>query len=112
MDMVHRLVKGAADYKADMIVTLCPMCQLNLDGFQSAMNRRFKSKFQMPIMYFTQMMGIAFGMDAPALGIGAEFVSARPALAKIGVEVPEPEAGAKKARRDDKSLPMPKMGEG
>jgi heterodisulfide reductase subunit B len=112
LDMIHRLIKGAADYQADMIVTVCPMCQLNLDAFQSAMNRRFKSSYRMPILYFTQMMGLAFGLDAAQLGIGAELVSARSALAKIGVDVPAPQesAAAKKARRDDKSLPMPKMG--
>ncbi len=111
MEMIRRLIKGADDYKADMIVTLCPMCQLNLDAFQSAMNRRFKTNYHMPILYFTQMMGLAFGMDAATLGIGSELVSARTALAKIGVDVPVPDdkAAAKKARRDNKSLPMPKM---
>jgi len=112
MEMIRRLVKGAADYKADMIVTVCPMCQLNLDAFQPSMNRWFKTNYKMPILYFTQMMGVAFGMDAKSLGIGAELVSARDALAKIGVEVPASEdtTAPKKARRDDKSLPMPHMG--
>jgi heterodisulfide reductase subunit B len=109
-EMIRRLVKGAADYHADILVTVCPMCQLNLDAFQPAMNRHFKSSYQMPILYFTQLMGLAFGLEAAALGIGAEFISARPALAKIGVHVPEPEQPtAKKPRRDDKSLPMPRM---
>ncbi len=103
-------MKGAADYHADVIVTVCPMCQLNLDAFQGAMNRYFKSSYHMPVLYFTQMMGLAFGQDAAALGIGAELVDARPALAKIGVELPPPVTeGAPKRKRDDKSLPMPKM---
>ncbi len=111
-ELIRRLVKGAVDYKADMVVTLCPMCQLNLDAFQDAMNRHFKTDYVMPILYFTQMMGIAFGMDAASLGIGQELVDARPALAKIGVEVPAApaEAAPKKPKRDDKSLPMPQMG--
>jgi heterodisulfide reductase subunit B len=111
-ELIRRLVKGASDYKADMIVTLCPMCQLNLDGFQGAMNRHFKTNYNMPVLYFTQMMGLAFGIDAASLGIGQELVDARPALAKIGVEVPQAEAPAapKKSRKDDKSLPMPQMG--
>ena len=110
-ELIRRLVKGAADYHADLIVTVCPMCQLNLDAFQGAMNRYFKTAYHVPVLYFTQMMGLAFGQSAAALGIGAELVDARPALAKIGVEVPPPpEAeGAPKRKRDDKSLPMPKM---
>jgi heterodisulfide reductase subunit B len=109
-ELIRRLVKGAADYLADVIVTVCPMCQLNLDAFQGAMNRYFKSSYHVPVLYFTQMMGLAFGQDAAALGIGAELVDARPALAKIGVELPPPVTeGAPKRKRDDKSLPMPKM---
>ena len=109
MDMVRRLVKGATDYHADAIVTCCPMCQLNLDAFQPQMNRFFHANYHMPITYFTQMMGLAFGVDAATLGFGAEFISAAPALAKIGVPLPEAEPAVKKSRRDDKSLPMPKM---
>ena len=112
MEMVRRLVKGAADYQADALVTLCPMCQLNLDAFQPAMNRFFHSNHRVPILFFTQLMGLAFGFDAAPLGFGSEFISAAPALQKIGVEVPAPaaETAPKKSRRDDKSLPMPKMG--
>jgi heterodisulfide reductase subunit B2 len=112
-ELIRRLVKAAADYQADMIVTVCPMCQLNLDAFQGAMNRYFKTAYHVPVLYFTQMMGLAFGLDAETLGIGTELVDARPALAKIGVEVPPAPApsgeGAPKRKRDDKSLPMPKM---
>jgi heterodisulfide reductase subunit B len=111
MEMIRRLIKGAVDYRADAIVTVCPMCQMNLDAFQPNMNRFFRTSYQMPILYFTQMMGIAFGMDAAALGFGSEFISARPVLAKIGVEAPPEQPAPKKSRRDDKSLPMPKMGE-
>lgn len=108
-ELIRRLVKGAADYHADMIVTVCPMCQLNLDAFQGAMNRYFKTAYQVPVLYYTQMMGLAFGLGAEALGIGSELVDGRPALAKIGVEVPPPAEAAPKKKRDDKSLPMPKM---
>jgi heterodisulfide reductase subunit B len=110
--MIRRLVKGAADYKADMIVTICPMCQLNLDGFQGAMNRYYKTDYHVPVLYFTQMMGLAFGADAKSLGIGAEIVDARSALSRIGVEVPPPaEEGkpARKPRRPKEALPLPTM---
>ena len=106
-ELIRRLVKGADDYHADMIVTLCPMCQLNLDAFQGSMNNHFNTNYKMPVLYFTQMMGIAFGLEPTALGFGSELVDAQPALAKIGMEISEPEAPAKKSKKDDKSLPMP-----
>jgi heterodisulfide reductase subunit B2 len=113
-ELIRRIVKGADDYKADMIVTLCPMCQLNLDAFQGAMNTHFNTAYHVPVMYFTQMMGLAFGLDAATLGIGAELVDARPALSRIGVEVPPPveETPVRKPRKPKEALPMPEMPNG
>ncbi len=106
-ELIRRLLQNAADYEADAIVTLCPMCQLNLDAYQPQVNRVFGTNFNMPVLYFTQMMGLAFGISEKALGIGSEIVSAKAALGKIGQE----EGTAKKApkRRDKDALPMPPM---
>ncbi|MBI4315560.1 MAG: CoB--CoM heterodisulfide reductase iron-sulfur subunit B family protein [Chloroflexi bacterium] len=104
-ELLRRLLQNAADYKADVIVTLCPMCQLNLDAYQSRVNQHFGAGFNLPILYFTQMMGLAFGLDEKALGFGKEIVSAAAALAKIG-EPPKAEAPARR-QKDDKALPMP-----
>jgi heterodisulfide reductase subunit B len=56
------------------------MCQLNLDGYQSRVNGFFGTNFQLPILYFTQMLGIAFGIDPKKLGFGKELVAAMPVL--------------------------------
>ncbi|MBP1464111.1 CoB--CoM heterodisulfide reductase iron-sulfur subunit B family protein [Candidatus Chloroploca sp. M-50] len=114
LELLRRLLKNAADYQADVIVTLCPMCQLNLDVFQRAVNRRFGTNFNLPVLFFTQLMGLAFGLAPERLGIGKEFVASRPALAKIGtsVEVEQERAVGKRAKqRNDQSLPMPYMPE-
>jgi heterodisulfide reductase subunit B2 len=108
MDLLNRLLKNASDYQADVIVTLCPMCQLNLDAYQADVNRYFKTNYHIPVLYFTQMIGLALGMSAQELGIGKELVDARAALAKIGVEVPESEP-PKKKRPSKEELPMPVM---
>lgn len=108
LELIRRLLKNAADYEADAIVTLCPMCQLNLDGYQEAVNKAFGTSYRIPILYFTQMMGLAMGIDPQKLGFGKEFVDAAPALAKIGVEPPPVE---KKARPPKEALPMPGMPE-
>jgi heterodisulfide reductase subunit B len=109
-DLIHRIIKNAADYEAVLIVTLCPMCQLNLDAYQDSMNKFMKTNYHIPVLYFTQLMGLAFGMSAADLGIGKEFVDARTALAKIGVEVPVEETG-KKRKPTKEGLPMPRMQE-
>jgi heterodisulfide reductase subunit B len=106
LEMIRRLLKNAADYEADVIVTLCPMCQLNLDAYQDSVNKHFGTNFNIPILYFTQLMGLAFGMKAVELGFGKEFISATLALTKIGAE-PPPKPKKKHPAKD--SLPMPAM---
>lgn len=108
-ELIRRLLAGATDAEADVIVTLCPMCQLNLDAFQSETNKHFKTDFEMPILYFTQLMGLAFGLDAKKLGFGQEFVSARHALEKIGTEIEPGDNGSKPRKKKDEGLPMPQM---
>jgi heterodisulfide reductase subunit B len=82
------------------------MCQLNIDAYQGEMNHYFGSKYSMPVLFFTQLMGLAFGKEAAELGIGAELVSSRDALANIGVEVPVLQEPAPK-RKKEEGLPMP-----
>ncbi len=96
-EMIRRLLKNADDYGADAIVTLCPMCQLNLDAYQADVNRHFGTDYNIPILYFTQLIGLAFGFTPREMGIGKEFVSAKPALAKIQAE--QPEAGTQAPAR-------------
>ena len=105
-EMIHRLVSAAAKYDADVMVAVCPMCQMNLDAFQGQMNGYFKTNYNMPILFFTQLMGIAFGVKADKLGFGGEFVSAKNAMGRIGVQTPEP-AAATPAVKKPTGLPMP-----
>jgi heterodisulfide reductase subunit B len=83
------------------------------------MNRHFKTSYHVPILFFTQLIGLAFGFPPEKLGIGTEIVSARQALAKIGIAVPATEAqepvGAgvagppRRPRAKKTGLPMPAM---
>jgi heterodisulfide reductase subunit B len=47
-----------------------PDVPLNLDAYQDGMNKFFKTNYHIPVLYFTQLMGLAFGMSAAELGIG------------------------------------------
>ena len=105
MNLLYRLLRNASEYNADVIVTLCPMCQLNLDAYQDNVNRYFGTDFKIPILYFTQLMGLAFGIAPKELGIGSEIVEARPVLNKIEEEAP---VVPKVARPDKEALPMPR----
>ncbi len=79
-ELIRRLLQSAVDSYADLILCMCPMCQLNLDAYQSQVNSYFGLSFRMPILFFTQIVGLAFGLEPNALGIGKEIVSAQPVL--------------------------------
>jgi heterodisulfide reductase subunit B len=112
-ELLRRLLHTAAEHQADLMATLCPMCQLNVDAYQGEANRYFQSNYRMPIVFFTQLIGLAFGLPARALGFGKELVSASAALARIGVEAPAPEPAPapRRGRGKPEGLPMPPMPE-
>lgn len=109
-ELIRRLLQNADEYNSDLIVTLCPMCQLNLDAYQSQINRHFGTNYDIPILYFTQLIGLAMGIVPTELGIGKEIVSSARALRKIGAEIDVELVPSAKHRRDKASLPLPGSG--
>jgi len=83
LDMVRILLQDAVDREASVIATSCPMCQVNLECYQQQVNQEYGTKFSIPVMYFTQLIGLAFGIPPKRLGIGAEFVSAQEVLSYV-----------------------------
>ena len=81
-ELQRRLLQSAVDYDADMILCMCPMCQLNLDAYQPRVNGMFGTNFKIPIIYFTQLVAIAFGMSPKEAGFGKELVAGLPVLKK------------------------------
>ncbi len=81
-EIIRRILKNAYDKRADVIAVACPVCQLNLDIYQDDVNKNFGTTFNIPILFFTQLMGLAFGMNFAPLGFGKEIISAEYALSK------------------------------
>lgn len=71
-----RILQLATNMGADCIAVCCPLCQMNLDLRQKQAGKAEGTKFDIPVLYFTQLMGIAFGCDADSLGLNKLCVSA------------------------------------
>ncbi len=84
LGMLHDLLRNAVEAEADVIATVCPLCQINLECYQAEVNRVYGEEFKIPILYFTQIMGLAFGIKPKKLGIGTEVVPAQSVLACVG----------------------------
>ena len=75
LDMVHKLLQDAVNSNANVIATTCPMCNVNVEVYQSQVNREFGTNFSIPVMYFTQLMGMALGIEPKRIGVGASMLS-------------------------------------
>ena len=60
---IKKIVDAAAAAEADVIATPCPLCQTNVEMYQDAINKKFGTDHQIPVMFYSQLMAVAFGMD-------------------------------------------------
>jgi heterodisulfide reductase subunit B len=78
---------------ADCIVTACPLCQINLDMRQRDVADKYGDFFDLPVFYFTQLLGLAMGLTPKALRLASLVVDPTALLAARGI-VPGPAAPA------------------
>jgi heterodisulfide reductase subunit B2 len=83
LDLNHGLLQRAEESQADVIATACPLCQMNLEGYQPKINARYGAKHRMPIIYFSQLVGLALGIDPAKLGLDAMFIPLANAKLKL-----------------------------
>ncbi len=60
--LVSRLLERAKEFGADVIAVACPLCQMNLDLRQVQAEKLSDTKYDIPVVYFTQLMGMAYGL--------------------------------------------------
>jgi heterodisulfide reductase subunit B len=71
---IKDIVEAAYDQGADMIVTPCPLCQANVEVYQSEINKRHGTKLAMPVTYYSQLMTVAYGGTAKEAGLDGHLI--------------------------------------
>lgn len=67
--LVEILLEEAKRLEADAIVTTCPLCQYNLECYQDRLSKSRDKDLRIPVIYFTQALGLALGLEDEALGM-------------------------------------------
>lgn len=75
LDLVKKILDSARIAGADCIAVACPLCQANLDMRQEQINKKYKTNFKFPILYITQLLGLALDIPIKNLGLSSQFIS-------------------------------------
>jgi len=81
LGLIQRILESAHSNGAECIVTVCPLCQLNLDAYQGMVNSRFGTRYKLPIVFLSQLLGTALGVEPRTLGFERSIVSPEKVLA-------------------------------
>ena len=84
MAMVAKHTSDVKDLGADAMVTPCPLCHLNLDGYQPKAASQARRQIDMPILHLPQLIGLAMGISPTELGLKKHIVSTAPLEVKLG----------------------------
>lgn len=82
LPLVRSLLDSATQNGGECIATICPLCHMTIEAYQGDVNKAFSTGFKVPIFYFTQLMGLAFGFNKKELGINQELISSKALLEK------------------------------
>jgi len=62
-ELVDRILGDVGAHGGQIVSTACPMCQMNLEVYQRKINRARGTKYDIPVVFITQLMALAFGLD-------------------------------------------------
>ncbi len=82
-ELSYAILRSALASGAQAVVTSCPLCQFNLDYRQGEMATHYPGFTQIPVLYFTQLLGLALGMEGDGFGLADHHVDPRPLLREV-----------------------------
>jgi heterodisulfide reductase subunit B len=83
LELSHKILTNAAAHGANCLAVACPMCHVNLDMKQEAIETRYGVRHNMMVYYLSDLVGLALGLDVRTLGIDRHFVTESPARVHV-----------------------------
>ena len=81
------ILQDAKGSGADVVIVACPLCQSNLDLRQRDIEKFLGIDLEIPVLYFTQLLGLALGFSSKELGLDKHVINPVPVLKKHGITV-------------------------
>ena len=85
MAMAQRKLDHVKAMEADAMVLMCPLCGSMYDRNQRVIQRRFNTAYNLPVLFYPQVLGLALGMDPKGLGLDMNRVKTSDLLGRLGV---------------------------
>ncbi|HET9579885.1 MAG TPA: CoB--CoM heterodisulfide reductase iron-sulfur subunit B family protein [Usitatibacter sp.] len=73
-EKIRDIVQSAYDHGADVIATPCPLCQANVEIYQADINKACGTKYAMPVVYYAQLMTLAYGGNMKESGLDGQVI--------------------------------------
>jgi len=86
LNMAKKKLDNITSNKVDALVTICPFCTVMYQDNQRKIESKFEVKYELPVLFYPQVLGLAFGIDQRKLGFRLNKVRANNLLEKLGVE--------------------------
>jgi heterodisulfide reductase subunit B len=83
--MAQKKLDHVSAMGADAMVLMCPLCGSMYDRNQRVMEKRFNVAYNLPVLFYTQVLGLALGIDPKGLGLDLNRVKTSDLLSKLGV---------------------------
>jgi heterodisulfide reductase subunit B len=84
IDMIREKLRNIKAANVDCIVDCCPFCHMQLEGGQLEIKKQFGEDFSIPVLYYTQLLGLAIGLSKEELGVHKNAISANQLLERFG----------------------------
>jgi len=83
LKLMSKIFTNAKENGAECIITPCPLCQMNLDAYQSKVSSRYGLDLSIPVLFVSQLIGLALGIDTLSLGLNTNIISPQKVISHI-----------------------------
>ena len=87
LSMAKQKLDNVTANKVDALVTICPFCSIMYEDNQRKIESKFNVEYNLPVLYYPQVLGLALGIDQKKLGFRLNKVKAKAVLEKAGVKI-------------------------